>query len=79
MFLDKPVIAAISGWCVGGGGKFVLMSDLAIAAEGTRSVFPEPRLGVFGGVMTSLSTRIPQKPAMEFLLLGEELGAARAM
>ena len=76
--LDKPVIAAISGWCVGGGGLFVLMSDLAIAAESARFVFPEPKLGVFGGVMTGLTTRIPHKLAMEFLLLGEELGAARA-
>jgi len=76
--LDKPVIAAISGWCVGGAGLFVLMSDLAIAAETARFSFPEPKLGVFGGVMTGLVTRIPHKLAMEFLLLGEELSAARA-
>ena len=76
--LDKPVIAAISGWCVGAAGLLVLMSDLAIASETARFSFPEPRLGVFGGVMTGLVTRIPHKLAMEFLLLGEEMGAARA-
>jgi enoyl-CoA hydratase/carnithine racemase len=76
--LDKPVIAAISGWCVGGAGLLVLLSDMAVAAETARFSFPEPRLGDFGGVMTGLVSRIPYKFAMEFLLLGEEMPARRA-
>ncbi len=76
--LDKPVIAAISGWCVGGAGLLVLLSDLAVASETARFTFPEPRLGDFGGVMTGLVSRIPYKYAMEFLLLGEELVPQRA-
>ena len=64
--------------CVGGGGLFTLMCDLAIATETARFAFPEPKLGVFGGVMTGLATRIPHKLAMEFLLLGEEMNAQRA-
>ena len=76
--LDKPIIAAISGWCVGGAGLLVLLSDLAVASETARFTFPEPRLGDFGGVMSGLVSRIPYKWAMEFLLLGEELAPQRA-
>ncbi len=76
--LDKPVIAAISGWCAGGAGLLVMLSDMAVATETARFLFPEVRLGLFGGVMTGLVSRIPYKLAMEFLLLGEEMGAQRA-
>jgi len=76
--LDKPVIAAVSGWCVGGAGMLVLLADLAVASETARFSFPEPRLGDFGGVMTGLVSRIPYKFAMEFLLLGGEMDARRA-
>jgi enoyl-CoA hydratase/carnithine racemase len=76
--LDKPVIAAVSGWCVGGAGLLVLLADLAVASETARFSFPEPRLGDFGGVMSGLVSRVPYKLAMEFLLLGEEMNARRA-
>jgi enoyl-CoA hydratase/carnithine racemase len=76
--LDKPVIAAISGWAVGGAGLLVLLSDLAVATETARFSFPEPRLGDFGGIMSGLVSRIPHKLAMEFLLLGDEMSAQRA-
>lgn len=76
--LEKPVIAAVSGWCVGGAMLFVMLADLAVASETTRFAFPEAKLGLFGGVMSSLVTRIPHKFAMEMLLLGEEMDAPRA-
>lgn len=76
--VDKPVIAAISGWVVGGGLLFVQYADLAVAAENARFVYPEAKVGFSGGLITSLAARIPHKIAMELLLLGEAIDARRA-
>ena len=76
--LDKPVIAAISGWCVGGGVVLTMMADIAIASETTRLLYPEAKVGIFGGVMAGLVSRMPHKVAMEFMLMGDELSAQRA-
>ena len=43
--LDKPVIAATSGWVVGGGFVLVQMADLCIASETTRFIYPEVKIG----------------------------------
>ena len=76
--VDKPIVAAISGWCVGGAAVLVMMADIAIAAEGSRLLYPEAKVGIFGGVMAGLVSRMPHKIAMEFMLVGEELSAQRA-
>ncbi|MBV9563404.1 MAG: enoyl-CoA hydratase/isomerase family protein [Bradyrhizobium sp.] len=76
--LDKPVIAATSGWVVGGGFVLVQMADLCIASETTRFVYPEVKIGTTGGGVSSVLARMPHKIAMEFLLVGEELPAERA-
>jgi enoyl-CoA hydratase/carnithine racemase len=76
--LDKPVIAATSGWVVGGAFVIVQMADLCVASETTRFLYPEARLGITAGAVSSLVARMPHKVAMEFLLVGEELSAERA-
>jgi enoyl-CoA hydratase/carnithine racemase len=76
--LDKPVIAATSGWVVGGGFVLVQMADMCIASETTRFLYPEARIGTTGGGISSVVTRMPHKIAMEFLLVGEELPVERA-
>lgn len=76
--VDKPVIAAVAGWCVGGAMVLVQMCDLCVAAENTRFTYPEARMGFAGGLIGSLAGRIPHKVAMEVMLLGEELSAERA-
>jgi len=76
--LDKPVIAAISGWCVGGAIVLVMMADIAVASETTRLLYPEAKVGIFGGVMAGLVSRMPHKVAMELMLVGEEMSAQRA-
>jgi enoyl-CoA hydratase len=76
--LDKPVIAATSGWVVGGGVVFVQMADLCVASETTRFSYPEARIGTTGGGISSIVSRMPHKIAMEFLLVGEELSVERA-
>jgi enoyl-CoA hydratase len=76
--LDKPVIAATSGWVVGGGVVFVQMADLCVASETTRFSYPEVKIGTTGGGISSIVSRMPHKIAMEFLLVGEELSVERA-
>ncbi|MGE4369430.1 MAG: enoyl-CoA hydratase/isomerase family protein [Burkholderiaceae bacterium] len=75
---QKPIIAAVSGWCVGGGLIITMMSDLAVAAENAKFSYPEARLGLTQGMVAGLAGRIPHKAAMEILLLGKPMSAARA-
>jgi enoyl-CoA hydratase/carnithine racemase len=75
---DKPVIAATSGWCVGGGVVLVMMCDLLVAAENTVFYYPEAKLGVTGGMISSLVSRMPHHLAMEMMLLGSRVSAERA-
>ena len=76
--LDKPVIAATSGWVVGGGFVLVQMADMCVASETTRFLYPEAKIGTTGGGISSVVTRMPHKVAMEFVLVGEELPVERA-
>ena len=75
---DKPVIAATSGWCIGGGLVVVMMCDLLVASETTIFYYPEARLGTTGGMISSLVTRMPHHLAMEMMLLGSKISAQRA-
>ncbi len=75
---DKPIIAATSGWCVGGGIVLVMMCDLLVAAESTVFYYPEAKLGTTGGIISSLVTRMPHHLAMEMMLLGSKVPARRA-
>ncbi len=76
--LDKPVIAATSGWVVGGGFVLVQMADICVASETTRFIYPEAKIGTTAGGISSVVARMPHKVAMEFLLVGEELSVERA-
>jgi enoyl-CoA hydratase/carnithine racemase len=76
---SKPVIAAVKGWCIGGSYVIVQMCDLVVAAENTRFKYPEAQLGFTGGLIASAVARIPHKVAMEFMLLGEDFDAHRAL
>ncbi|MDE2005032.1 MAG: enoyl-CoA hydratase/isomerase family protein [Rhodospirillales bacterium] len=74
---DKPIIAATSGWCVGGGLVLVMMCDLLVASETTQFYYPEAKLGTTGGMISSLVTRMPHHLAMEMMLLGSKIPARR--
>ena len=76
--LDKPVIAATSGWVVGGGFVLVQMADMCVASETTRFIYPEAKIGTTAGGVSSVVARMPHKVAMEFLLVGEEMPVERA-
>ncbi|HKX08570.1 MAG TPA: enoyl-CoA hydratase-related protein [Stellaceae bacterium] len=74
----KPIIAATSGWCVGGGLVLVMMCDLMVSTEDTQFYYPEAKLGLTGGMISSLVKRMPHKLAMEVMLLGSKIPARRA-
>lgn len=76
--VEKPVIAAVSGWVIGGGLLFAQYADILIASETSKFSYPEAKVGFSGGLIASLAVRIPHKIAMEMLLLGEPLSAQRA-
>lgn len=75
---DKPIIAAVAGWCIGGGLVMAMMCDLLVAAENARFSYPEGKVGITGGMIAGLAARIPHKVAMEIMLLGEPIDASRA-
>lgn len=75
---EKPVIGAMSGWCVGGGVVIATMCDMLACSETTQFYYPEAKLGLTGGLIATLAARMPHKLAMEVMLLGTKLPAQRA-
>lgn len=75
-----PVIAEISGLCVGGGLELACCCDLRIAGEGARFGIPVKRLGlvVAYNELRPLIDLVGPANAMEILLEGEVFGARRA-
>lgn len=76
--VGKPVIAAVHGCVVGVGMALVQAADLCIAADDTRLIYAEPRVGLAYGLISGLAARIPHKLAMEVMLRGQPVDAARA-
>ena len=75
----KPVIAAVNGHCLGYGLTLVTWCDFVIASERAEFGFPEVRIGVptiVGAIR--LPRKINSQYAMELLLTGERIDAARA-
>ena len=78
VMVDKPVIAAVHGYCVGGAFCLVEFCDLAVADETADFFYPEAQIGFCGGLIAGLAARIPHKLAMEFMMTGKHFDAARA-
>ena len=76
--VDKPIVAAVNGWCVGGGVVLVQFCDLCVASDSAQFSYPEAKIGFSGGLISSIAARMPHKIAMEFMLLGEPMSAERA-
>ncbi|MFD3589543.1 crotonase/enoyl-CoA hydratase family protein [Streptomyces sp. NPDC058683] len=77
---EKPIIAAVEGWALGGGCELALACDMVVAARGARFGLPEVRRGLVarGGGMIRLPQRLPRSVAMELLLTGDPIDAERA-
>ncbi len=77
--IHKPVIAAVNGHCLGYGLTLVTWCDFVLASERATFGYPEARLGVPAMVgAIRLPRRIGWADAMELLLTGESVDAARA-
>jgi len=76
--LPQPVIAEVTGIATAAGCQLVASCDLAVAAEDARFATSGVNIGLFCSTpMVALSRNVPRKHAMEMLLLGEFLPAAR--
>ena len=77
VMMQKPLIAAVGGWVVGGGVVIVQMCDLCIAADEGKFMFPEAKVGFTGAAIAGLAARIPHKVPMELMLVGNQISAER--
>jgi enoyl-CoA hydratase len=76
-YASKPTIAAVHGWCIGGGTDMVLCADIIIAAEGASFGYPPSR--VWGTPTTSMWVyRMGLERAKRYLLTGDEIRAPEA-
>lgn len=78
--LEKPVIAAIGGLCLGGGCELALACDLRIAADNATFGQPEIKIGMIpgGGATQRLPRLIGMTKAKELLLTGDYVNAQEA-
>lgn len=79
-FIDKPTIAAVNGFALGGGMELCLASDLVVAGEDAVFGLPEVKRGIVAGAdgMHRLARQMPPKVAFDYLFTGRFMDAATA-
>ena len=79
--IKKPVVAAVSGWALGGGCEFVLSCDMVIASESAKFGQPEITIGIIPGAggTQRLARLIGKNLTMEMVINNRTLSAAEAL
>jgi len=75
---EKPVIAATSGWVVGGAMVMTMMADLCISSESTKFYYPKPSWALPVASSSGLAGRIPHKIARKIIMMCKPMEAKRA-
>lgn len=77
----KPIVAAVNGYCLGGGMTLLLGTDLRVVAEHATFSLAEVKRGVFpaNGGTQRIARQVPHAIAMEMLLIGDTFDAQTAL
>ncbi len=78
---DKPTIAAVNGWALGGGTELLLCTDIRILSDNAKLGLPEINLGLFPGAggTQRLIRQLPLCRAKELMFTGDTITAAEAV
>jgi len=79
--LWKPLIAAVNGYCIGGGMEIALQCDLRVASENASFGLTEPRIGSIAGICgpAMLMRAVTPANAMKMMMTAERIDAAEAL
>jgi enoyl-CoA hydratase len=79
--LDKPTIAAVNGWALGGGTELLLCLDIRLVAQSAKLGLPEINLGLFPGAGGSqrIIRQLPLCRAKELMFTGDRISAEEAL
>lgn len=79
--LPQPAIAAVHGWCLGGGFELALFCDLRVAADNAMFAFPEMTLGAYpgSGAAIALPRLIGRARAKELFFTARRVAAQEAL